>query len=179
MSCPFIPRLVASCPYVQRLKTFSSIREEPMKYMLYIFFCLLSQKKVSKHLCRYVIGLDWMYEIGTLCQLCRVSSCSGVFFFFSLQHHDFFWQDMCQSSFCLSMSFSSSFFSMLLVFLGWSASWLYFSSHSFTRYCSFCALLLGQSLPCMLKLMLVRMQRLFRGCTGRTLSLMLRNICEG
>lgn len=101
------------------------------------------------------------------------------FFFFSLQHHDFFWQDMCQSSFCLSMSFSSSFFSMLLVFLGWSASWLYFSSHSFTRYCSFCALLLGQSLPCMLKLMLVRMQRLFRGCTGRTLSLMLRNICEG
>lgn len=47
------------------------------------------------------------------------------------------------------------------------------------RYCSFCALLLGQSLPCMLKLMLVRIQRLFRGCTGRTLSLMLRNICEG
>ncbi len=47
------------------------------------------------------------------------------------------------------------------------------------RYCNFCALLLGQSLPCMLKLMLVRIQRLFRGCTGRTLSLMLRNICDG
>lgn len=47
------------------------------------------------------------------------------------------------------------------------------------RYWSFWALLLGQSLPCMLKLMLVRMQRLFRGWTGRTLSLMLRKICEG
>lgn len=47
------------------------------------------------------------------------------------------------------------------------------------RYCNFWALLLGQSLPCMLKLMLVRIQRLFRGCTGRTLSLMLRNICDG
>lgn len=55
----------------------------------------------------------------------------------------------------------------------------YFSNHSFTRYWSFWALLFGQSLPCMLKLILVRMQRLFRGCTGRTLSLMLRKIWEG
>lgn len=50
---------------------------------------------------------------------------------------------------------------------------------SLPRYWSFWALLLGQSLPCMLKLMLVRMQRLFRGWTGRTLSLMLRKIWDG
>lgn len=47
------------------------------------------------------------------------------------------------------------------------------------RYWSFWALLLGQSLPCMLKLILVRMQRLFSGWTGRTLSLMLRKIWDG
>lgn len=56
---------------------------------------------------------------------------------------------------------------------------LHFRSHSFTLYCSFCALLFGQSLPCKLKLILVLMQRLFRGWTGLKLSLMLENIWEG
>lgn len=46
-------------------------------------------------------------------------------------------------------------------------------------YCSFWALLLGQSFPCKLKLMLVRIQRLLRGCTGLKLSLILRKICDG
>lgn len=46
-------------------------------------------------------------------------------------------------------------------------------------YCSFCALLFGQSFPCKLKLILVRIHRLLRGWTGLKLSLMLRNICDG
>lgn len=46
-------------------------------------------------------------------------------------------------------------------------------------YCSFWALLLGQSFPCKLKLMLVRIQRLLSGWTGLKLSLMLRKICDG
>lgn len=55
----------------------------------------------------------------------------------------------------------------------------YLRSHSFTLYWSFWARLFGQSFPCKLKLMLVRIQRLLSGWTGLKLSLMLRKIWEG
>lgn len=61
-----------------------------------------------------------------------------------------------------------------------SLTWVLFQQPLYSPlYCSFWALLLGQSFPCKLKLMLVRIQRLLRGCTGLKLSLMLRKICDG
>lgn len=101
-------------------------------YEMLYFLLVFSPKKVSKHLCSYnrmslvligcmkldLFAMGAKFLLAVFFLLYNIMTVSGRTYVSlnSVLIHEYF----------------SSFFFMLLVFLGWSAFWLYFSSHSFT-----------------------------------------------